>query len=255
MLAEFNQAVVDLVNKMINEIHTACPGKIVSYDANTGLATVLPQMKFKKPNGDVLDYPQITGVPVLIPQGFSQDAVIAYPVKAGDGCLIIVAENSIDFWLYGQQTDTDLHFDLTNAICIPGLFAAANKAVKEAIENNAVVVDVKGTKITVKQNDVKITSPKVTITGDLVVNGKTKTASAEITGNLDVGGKAKAGSEEVTGALSVGGTATMKAGAVNEGLTVGGAAAVTGNITSGGTVTADTDVVGGGVSLVSHTHS
>ena len=35
-------------------------------------STVLPSMKIKKPNGEMLDYPQITGVPVVFPQSSAQ---------------------------------------------------------------------------------------------------------------------------------------------------------------------------------------
>ena len=108
----------------------------MSFDPGTGLATVLPTMKFKKPDGTTVDFPQVTGVPVVFPQSMGQQATIAYPVKAGDGCLIIVAEQSIDYWLYGQETDTDLDFDLTNSICIPGLFAKANPVMAEACNGN-----------------------------------------------------------------------------------------------------------------------
>ena len=172
MMAEFNQAVADLVRSCINEIHTAMPGKIVSFDASTGLATVLPYMRYKKPDGTTIAYPQITGVPVLFPQGNSQSATIVYPVKDGDGCLIIISENSIDYWMYGQETDTDLPFDLTNAICIPGLFSKANSLVKEACNQNAIILDAKGSMVKVKSDSVEISSNTVIINGDLKVTGK-----------------------------------------------------------------------------------
>ena len=101
-----------------------------------------------------------------------QQATIAYPVKAGDGCLIIVAEQSIDYWLYGQETDTDLDFDLTNSICIPGLFAKANPVMAEACNGNAVVVNVKGTKVTVKVDAGTITlNGNVTVSGNFTTQG------------------------------------------------------------------------------------
>ena len=125
MMQEFVQAIDDSIKKGVRGIHTAMPGVILSYDAGKGLATVQPTMKFKKPDGDTVDYAQITGVPVVFQQGMNQEATGAFPVKPGDGCLIIIAEQSIDYWLYGQETETDLAFVLTNAICIPGLFAKA----------------------------------------------------------------------------------------------------------------------------------
>ncbi len=152
MMQEFVQAIDDSIKKGVRGIHTAMPGVILSYDAGKGLATVQPTMKFKKPDGDTVDYAQITGVPVVFQQGMNQEATVAFPVKPGDGCLIIIAEQSIDYWLYGQETETDLAFDLTNAICIPGLFTKANSVVKAACDQNAVIADVSGTRLTIKKD-------------------------------------------------------------------------------------------------------
>lgn len=171
MIQEFVQAVHDSVRNELRWVHTAIPGTILSYDANTGLATVLPSMMFRKPDGSTIPYPQITGVPVVFQQSIGQQVTVAFPVQAGDGCLLIVSEQSIDYWLYGQETDTDLAFDLSNAICIPGLFNKANGVVKDAVAQNAVIVDVKGTRMTVKRGKVQIDATDVVINGNVTVNG------------------------------------------------------------------------------------
>lgn len=132
-------------------------------------------MKFKKPDGTTIDYPHITGVPVVIPQAMGQGATIAFPIKTGDGCLIVVAEQSIDFWLYGQETDTDLDFDLSNSICIPGLFPYANPVLADACNSNSVIVDVRGTRLSVH-------SGMVEIIGNLSVRGSI-TAGGDVTGS------------------------------------------------------------------------
>ncbi len=152
MLQEFVQEVQNSIDQSIRGIHTAMPGEILAYDPATGRATVKPTMKFKKPDGTTMDFPQITGVPVLFQQGMGQNATIAFPVKAGDGCMIIVGEQSLDYWMYGQETSTDLAFDMTNAMCIPGLFVKANSVVAEACNNNAIIVDVVGTRLTIKKD-------------------------------------------------------------------------------------------------------
>lgn len=190
MMQEFVEAVKNTVRNELSDVHTSVPGKIVSFDATTGLATVLPVMKFKKPDGTSIDYPQITDVPVLFPQGYGQSATIAFPVKAGDGCLIIAAENSIDYWQFGQETDTDLSFDITNAICIPGLFAKANADVKQACDENAVVVNCNGSKIVLKSGQAQITAGMVIVNGNLKVNGNV------LAWNMSAG--KISGSEEIT---------------------------------------------------------
>lgn len=171
MMQEFVEQINKTIRKHIRGIHTAMPGIITDFDTATGLATVLPKMKYKLPNGSTIDYPQITGVPVLFQQGWNGQATVAFPVKAGDGCLVIIAEQSIDYWMYGQETPTDLAFDMSNAICIPGLFVKANEVIKEACERNAAIIDVKGTRLTLTKDEMQIDAPILRINGDIIHEG------------------------------------------------------------------------------------
>ncbi len=189
MLQEFVESISKIVDSKINEIHTTMPGKIVSFDAKTGLATVLPAMKFKLQNGTTVDYPKITGVPVVFPQGNGQKATIAYPVKAGDGCLIFIAEHSIEYWLYGQETNTDLSFDLTDAFCIPGLFKTANPLVDRACKENAVITYVDGTEVVAKKGEVAVNAANIVLNADgtkiVTNNGEVSVKGANIVLNSD----------------------------------------------------------------------
>lgn len=171
MLQEFVDSISKMIDAKINEIHTTMPGKIVSYDAKTGLATVLPTMKFNMGDGTTVAYPQITGVPVLFPQSNGQQTTVAYPVRAGDGCLIFAAEHSIEYWLYGQETETDLSFDLTDAFCIVGLFRTANTLVERACNENAIIIANKDTELVVKKDEVIVNSAKVIFNGDVEISG------------------------------------------------------------------------------------
>ena len=170
MMQEFVQAIYDAIDKKTAEMHTCVPGKITAFDSATGLASVLPTMQFKKPNGERIDYPQITGVPVVIPQSAGQSAAIAYPVKAGDGCLIIFSEQSLDYWMYGQKTDTDLKFDLTNAICIPGLFPKVTPALAEACKTDSVIIKNGSASVRLKGGGITLVGG-VTVVGNLSVQG------------------------------------------------------------------------------------
>lgn len=171
MMQEFVQQINDTIKHDLKNVHTAMPGTIISFDAEKMLATVQPVMKFKKPNGETMDYPQITGVPVVFPQGNAQNATMAFPVLPGDSCLVVIAEQSIDYWMYGQETATDLAFDMTNGMCIPGMFASANSVVRDACSQNAVILDVNGTRITIKSGLVQIDAPAVVINSNVTVNG------------------------------------------------------------------------------------
>ena len=177
MNQEYIQAMKDLVRSMSNEIHTALPGQIVSFDPATCTATVKPVMKYTKPDKSTIDFPELPGVPVVFPQGAGLGVSIAFPVAAGDTCLIVFSEQSIDYWRYGQETGTDLRFDLSNAMCIPGLFTAGSAAVQKACAENAVVMVAGGVSLTVSGSGVSIkgnlsVDGKIVSTGDTVAMGK-----------------------------------------------------------------------------------
>lgn len=173
MMQELVNQVKKTAKKATEEMHTAVPATIKSYDPSTGLASVQPVAKFKKPNGETMDYPSISGVPVVFPQ--SANVTIAFPIKAGDGCLLVFGEKSLDYWLYGKETDTELSFDLSNAVAIPSLKNTGNPAMQKACSEDAVVLQSGGTTLTVK-------SGVVVIDGDLQVTGKID-AVGDVTGS------------------------------------------------------------------------
>ena len=173
MMQELVNQVKKTAKKATEEMHTAVPAIIKSYDPSTGLASVQPVAKFKKPNGETMDYPSISGVPVVFPQ--SANVTIAFPIKAGDGCLLVFGEKSLDYWLYGKETDTELSFDLSNAVAIPSLKNTGSPVMQKACSENAVVLQSGGTTLTVK-------SGEVVIDGNLTVNGKID-ATGDVTGS------------------------------------------------------------------------
>lgn len=163
------QELVDQINRTARKategMHTALPGKIVSFDAGTGLASVQPVAKFKKPNGETMDFPEVSGVPVVFPQ--SANVAIAWPIKPGDGCLLVFAESALDYWMYGQETDTTLKFDLSNAIAITGLSPKGRDAMQIACDEDAAVIKAGSTILKVKAEGVFITG-NLTVTDGIV---------------------------------------------------------------------------------------
>ena len=191
MLQEFVQAVNDSVKKGLQSMHTCIPGTVTAFDPATCRASVKPTMLYRKPDGTTIPYPEISGVPVCFPQGAGQSVCFAFPVKAGDGCLILAAEQSLDYWMYQRETDTKLRFDLTDAIIIPGLFLPTNPAIQKACDENAAVV-MNGEKLIVVKQD------GILIEGDLTIKGKIKMeGDVTITGDVSVEGKIDA-TEEIT---------------------------------------------------------
>lgn len=176
MMQEFVDNVRKTAKKAVSEIHTAVPAVITAFDAAKGIATVQPKAKFKKPNGETMDYPSVSGVPVVFPQ--SANVTIAFPIKAGDNCLLVFGEKPLDYWLYGKETDTELSFDLSNAIAIPSLSTTGNAAMQMACDEDAAVVQAGDTILKVK-------SDAVYIKGDLKIEGKI-TATDDVLANESI---------------------------------------------------------------------
>lgn len=183
MMQEFVQQVTDTAKGIMEGMHTAIPGVVVSFDVSTCMATIQPKMKFRKPDGSTIDYPNISGVPVVIPQSAGQNATVAFPIKAGDSGLIIAAEQSLDYWMYEQETSTNLHFDLTNGVFIPGLFNKPNKVLAEATNSNAVIIDVNGTRATVMSGLVKIDAAAIQLNGNVTIQGNLTTSGGRVSLN------------------------------------------------------------------------
>lgn len=196
---QMKQELVDQISKctaaQLENVHTALPGEIKDYDPDKGLATVIPKAKFKKPDGTTIDFPEISGVPIVFPQ--SQKVTVAWAVKPGDGCLLVISERPLDYWMYDRETDTQLMFDLSSAIAILGISPKENATMKTACDEEGVAitadstkvkitpkvteVDMKGTKMTVNSagavqvkaggTTLTVNSSGVTIKGNLTVNG------------------------------------------------------------------------------------
>lgn len=123
------QTLIEMTRKEIANIHTASPGVILSYDGH--LASVKPLNKFKVPDGRTIDMPVIVGVPVIFPSGSGGNASVTFPIAVGDGCLLVFAENAIDDWLKGGESEDYRKHDLTDAIAIPGLYNFSMPAIIE----------------------------------------------------------------------------------------------------------------------------
>lgn len=173
-------SIENMAKQKISEIHTAMPGKIISFDASTCTATVKPTLMYYTADDDILEYPLITGVPVFMPRAGS--AQITYPVKADDSCLIVFSERSIDEWLGKGSTDNHdpRQYDLTDGFAFVGMFPTQS----------------------INQDNVEL------------INGGTKVS-------------------------------VTPSNTVN----------IIGNVNVQGTVTVSGDVIGGGISLIGHTHS
>lgn len=178
MMQELVQQIEETARAAVDGIHTAVPGTIVSFDQARGTAAVRPAGKLSTADGRKLDYPQLTDVPVVFP--CCQAAGIAFPVLKGDSCLVVISEVELDGWRSGAEAEGSLRFDLTSAVCIPGLMKSGGGIVSKACQNGAVVVEAGGSEIMVSPSGVSVTAGNarmtvsgsgVAISGDLMVDG------------------------------------------------------------------------------------
>lgn len=113
------------------QIHTAIPGRIVSFDEELQRAEVevaIQQWARVEggPDGGFEKWPAplLPSVPVLFPRGGG--AFITWPIRKGDYCLVIFQERSIDQWCQKGGTQVDpiwrWEHDLSDAVCIPGFY-------------------------------------------------------------------------------------------------------------------------------------
>jgi hypothetical protein len=111
------------MDKRVSDIHTALPGKIISYDTSTNLAQVQPVGKFKTEDGRELDYPIIHNVPVCFPTSMGGQAGITLPIQPDDMCLLVFQESQSDDFISQSNKSQDFRrHSLNDAVAIPGVY-------------------------------------------------------------------------------------------------------------------------------------
>ena len=137
-------------------VHTCLPGRIESYSNQK--ANVKPLIQKKYLNGEIVSLPVISNVPIVFPR--SESVGITFPIKKGDGCIILFSERSMERWLSSGddvEPGDSRKFDLSDAIAIPGLYSF-NKLPLSS-NNDDVEIHHSGQKITIKKNgDIEIGS-------------------------------------------------------------------------------------------------
>lgn len=141
----------------LENTHTAIPGVVVS--GGGGLVNVKPSLNRMLRDGTVEEMPVIPNVPVWFPRGGG--ASITWPVGAGDGCLLIFAERSLDEWKGSGGSvspDDPRRHGLSDAIAFVGLNPTAGGS-------DAIELRMGGVTLAVSGGGVSITGGSVTHNG------------------------------------------------------------------------------------------
>lgn len=207
------------------QVWTALPGIIESFDSGAITCVVQPAIKAQVRAADGstqwVALPLLLDCPVVFPRGGG--CTLTFPVAQGDECLVIFASRCIDAWWTAGGVQTQAEFrmhDLSDGFALPGPFSQATK-----------ISGVSTTTAQLRSNDGS-TYVEVDPTGQIVNcvapgGMKFTTPTVTITGVIDV---------------------QNQQGATN-------ASTMSGSVDATGTITGQVDVVGGGKSLKTHTHS
>jgi hypothetical protein len=230
------QAIQQVIETALAEANTAEPARIVSYNPATNRAIVRASMPKRMADGSVLDAPQIYEVPVVWPVssgGGAGGAILSFPVKPGDGVMLIYQQRSLDGWSSGNDAapDDPRHHDISDAVAIPGLSASG-------VSPNPTDVEL------------RFGQSRMVIQPDASVHVETPGGTVDLTTTEAV--------------MRVGATTVHIVGGAIKLTTAGGTLTIgaDGSATySGGTLTTDSnivtsgDVIAGTISLRNHIHS
>jgi hypothetical protein len=207
------------------QVWTALPAIIESFDPGAVTCVAQPAIKaeVRAPDGStqLVALPLLLDCPVVFPRGGG--CTLTFPIAQGDECLIVFASRCIDAWWTsgGVQAQSEFRMhDLSDGFCLPGPFSQAKK-----------ISGISTSKAQLRSNDgstfVEL-DPAGQIVNVVAPGGMTLTTpTVTITGVINV--------QNQQGAPT--------------------ASTIAGSMTASGTITGQTDVVGGGKSLKTHTHS
>lgn len=152
-------------NKMDN-VHTMLPGQIINYEGHTTRkAEVRIMIKLRSVHNEIIEIPPIKNVPVVFPS--TKNFNMLFPLKKNDGCMLIFAESAIgDFLLNSNDTIIDTEdlnrFDLSDCVCIPGLFSFTNNPDVSTLNDTDFWLQFQNSKIQIKD-----------ITNEIILEDKT----------------------------------------------------------------------------------
>ena len=217
-MSDLGELLIAAFQHQINEVYTAIPAIIVNVrDINQQRVDVKPVVNMISPNGEYEEHPVILSVPLIFPS--TKTSAITFEVSNGDEVLLVFAQRCIDTYKAsgGIVNPLDMRrFDKRDAVAFVGMSNFA-----KAINNP-------------KSRTWKH-SPSDTVIAHNIGTANEVEVRLKKDGGLSISTK---GDVEVN---------------CNE-ATINGDLSVNGSINCSETITATTDVVGGGKSLKTHTH-
>lgn len=182
MMQEVAQEVQNMAKEAINNVHTALPAKVVSFDTSKGTATIQPYGQIETSKNPI-DYPQVTEVPIVTPYCEAAGCGVAIPIKVGDCGMLLISEIELDGWRKDARSSGSLKYSLTSGVFIPGLMRQATGILQKACQTNAVVIGTADTNICIGDGS-------ITVNGNLVVTGDVRAGGVSLKGHTHTSGEA-----------------------------------------------------------------
>ena len=157
------------------------PASVESYDFKTQKADIKIDMQELYHNGTSLDYPVLSGVPVIFPR--CGGASITMPISRGDTCLVMFLDRDSTAWLLGGKNlkpKSMRSHHLSDAVAIMGLSPFTNKSPSK--NNTDMLISFDGSFVTLKPKGIiDITSAKeINVkTEGVIINCKNANVTAE----------------------------------------------------------------------------
>jgi phage baseplate assembly protein gpV len=235
--ASAETAIGAAIENRLKDVHTVTPGIIEMFDENLQTATVQPAIKRVFTERGAVNLPVCVDVPVAFPGGGG--FFLTFPVKHGDECILLFSERCIDGWYcdggVAPPEEYRMH-DLSDGIAIVGLNSQPQRI---PVFNGSDV------QLRTREGETHITvKPDGTITAVNSAGDHTLCADGSMEINAPAGTTINSPNITLNGNVLFIGNFSGQAGNGGDG-----------NASLPGTLTAENDVIGGGISLKGHTHT
>ena len=170
---------------LMQGLRVALPAVIVSFDRTSNRAVVAPAVTSASSNGETINLPQISNVPVCTAGGGGFAA--SFPLVQGDTGWLLFCDRDISLFKSSgviSPANTDRLHNLADAVFLPDVMgrasvSATNAAVWQTYDGSV---------------QIALSTSGVSITGDTAISGNLSvTGSISATGDVSAGGDVTAG--------------------------------------------------------------
>lgn len=182
-------------NALLKGLRVALPAVIVSFDKTINRAVVAPAITSASSNGETINLPELSDVPVCTAGGGGFAA--SFPLVQGDTGWLLFCDRDISLFKASgviSPANTDRLHNLADAVFLPDIMGKANLSASNAAVWQTYDGSVR----------VEISETGISVTGNTAVNGDLSVAGdLSVTGEIDAQGDITAQGDVRAGAISL----------------------------------------------------